>query len=230
MMGIFWTSILITVIFAYSTIKLGFYHAWTMLFNLLVAVYLAVRIGPVFGEFLPAAVNGQYGGTLALLVTGMGTFLILQSIAYVLLIGQFEVTFPRAVNVIGSGLMGFLAGFLVCSFIMLVICTTPFCQKQYVKEIGLDTKTFEETKMQSYLVWWCKFIDEFVASGSDTVSVEKTIKDLLTMPAASAAKNANLRNELIRQHPVDTNEPNRPNYPGRLPATSPRESNTEIPP
>lgn len=230
-MTVFWISILIAVIFAYSTIKLGFYHAWTMLFNLLVAVYIAVRIGPVIEEFFPAAVSGQYGKTLALLTTGMATFLILQGIAYVLLIGQFEVTFPRVVNIVGSGIIGLLAGFLVCSFATFVICTTPFSQQQYVKELGLDTKTFEEAKMQSYLVWWCKFMDTFVASGNDTVGVEKTIKDLLLItPASNTVGNANTRNDSIRPRPGDANEPNRPNYPSRLPASSPREPNTEIPP
>ena len=223
---VFWISILITILFAYSTIKLGFYHAWTMLFNLLVAVYLAVRIGPVLEEFFPAAVSGQYGRTLSLLATGTGAFLILQGIAYVLLIGQFEVTFPRTVNIIGSGLMGFMAGFLVCSFATLIICTTPFSQKQYVKEIGLDAKTFEEAKMQSYLVWWCKFMDIFVASGNDTVGVEKTIKELLIKPVNNAVADANARGGLNR--PINANEPNNYMNPASV-RTSP-EPNNIIPP
>ncbi|MGB7581274.1 MAG: CvpA family protein [Sedimentisphaerales bacterium] len=223
---VFWIGIFIAVLFAYSAIKLGFYHAWTMLFNLLVAVYIAVRIGPVLEEFFPAAVNGQYGKTLSLLTTGTGTFLILQGIAYVLLIGQFEVTFPRAVNIIGSGLMGFMAGFLVCSFATLVICTTPFSQQQYVKEIGLDTKTFEETRMQSYLVGWCKFMDTFVASGNDTVGVEKTIKELLIKPVNNAVADANARGGLNR--PINTNEPNNRMNPASV-RMSP-EPNNIIPP
>ena len=117
-----------------------------MLFNVLVAVYLAIRIGPALEEFFPAVVSGQYARTLALLATGTGTFLILQGISYVLLIGQFEVTFPRAVNVIGSGLLGFSAGFLIWSFGTFVFCTTPLCQNQSVKEIGLDAKNSKRLK------------------------------------------------------------------------------------
>ena len=51
---VFWIGILVAVIFAYSAIKLGFYHAWTMLFNLVIAVYVALRISPAIEEFLPA--------------------------------------------------------------------------------------------------------------------------------------------------------------------------------
>jgi hypothetical protein len=206
---IFWISVLIAVVFAYSTIKLGFYHAWTMMFNLLVAVYMAVRIGPFVQDFFPAAIDGQYSKALALLATGTGTFLILQGIAYVLLIGQFEVTFPRAMNILGSGLMGFLAGLLVCSFAMLVICTTPLCQKQSVKEIGLDAKNFEEAKMQSCLVKTCNFMDIFVGSNDNHVPVEKTIKELLLIPVKNIPKDANTAGVSQQPKPADVTESDR---------------------
>ncbi len=223
---VFWIGILIAVIFAYSTIKLGFYHAWTTLFNVLVAVYIAIRIGAVLEDFFPAAVNGQYGKALSLLVTATGTFLILQGIAYVLLIGQIEVAFPRTLNIIGSGLMGFMAGFLVCSFATLVICTTPFSQQQYVKEIGLDTKTFEEAKMQSCLVSVCNFMDKFVASGNDPVPPEKTIKELLIQPVSKAVADANASGGLNR--PINANEPN--NYMNPASVRKSPETNNVIPP
>ncbi len=224
---VFWIGILVAVIFAYSAIKLGFYHAWTMLFNLVIAVYVAVRISPVIEEFLPAAMgsSGQYCKTMALLATGLVTFLILHGIAYVLLIGQFEVTFPRVVNTLGSGILGFLAGFLIWSFGTLVVCTTPFCQQQYVKEIGFETKTFEEAKMQPYLVWWCNFLDKIVASGDNPVSAEQAIKDLLIKPAKNTPADIKTRTALIQ--PVDPNDPNNPYRPNQPPAA---DSHTVIPP
>jgi hypothetical protein len=228
----FWIGILIAVIFAYSAIKLGFYHAWTMLFNLVIAVYVAVRISPAIEEFLPAAMGGQYGKMMALLATGLVTFLILHGIAYVLLIGQFEVTFPRVVNTLGSGILGFLAGFLIWSFGTLIVCTTPFCQQQYVKELGFETKTFQEAKMQPYLVWWCSFLDKIVASGDGPVSAEQTINDLLIKPPPKAKMGT------ASIQPAEPNDPNKPgfaerlrrgepNYPNQPPAT---ESHTVIPP
>ncbi len=216
---------MVAVLFAYSAIKLGFYHAWTMLFNFVIAVYVAVRISPVIEEFLPVAMGGQYGKTMALLATGLVTFLVLHGIAYVLLIGQFEVTFPRVVNTLGSGILGFLTGFLIWSFGTLVVCTTPFCQQQYVKELGFDVKTFEEAKMQPYLVWWCSFLDKLVASGEGPVSAEQTIKDLLIKPAKNTPANARPRTASLR--PVDSNDPNKPYYPNQPPAA---ESPTAIPP
>ncbi len=219
---IFWAGILIAVLFAISAIKLGFYHAWTMLFNLVVAAYVTIRLGPFLEYNFSSAASGQYTRTLWLLATGMGTFLILQGIAYVLLIGQFEVTFPRAINIIGSGLLGFAAGFLVWSFGTFLFCTTPMCQSHYVKEIGFDTKTFEEAKMQPYLIWWCNFLDKFVGSSEESVPVDKVIKEILTKPVIKAVPDANS----IR--PGIISEPN--GRTGRPPAPTAPEPNSEIPP
>ncbi len=221
-----WLGILIAILFALSAKKMGFYHAWTILFNIVVAVYLAIRVGPAVEEFFPAALSGQYSKALALLATGTAAFVILQGIAYALLIGQFEVTFPRVVTTLGSCLVGFLAGFLVWSFGTFVFYTTPLCQNQSVKELNIDTKTFEEAKTQPYLVWWCNFLDKFIASGDAPVSAEQAIKDILIKPANKAIADVNARNASVRPRPVDGNEPNRPVNP-RRPV---EDSHTEIPP
>jgi len=208
-MALFWIGILVAVIFAYSAVKLGLYHTWTMLFNLLIGVYAAIYTEPVLKDFLPAAVGEQYSKALALIAISAGIFLILQGVAYVLLIGQFEVTFPRSVNIFGSGIMGFLAGFLVSSFAALIICTTPISQNQFVKEIGLETKTLKEAKMDSYLAWWCSVLNKAAASSNMKEGPHKTIEDLLIIPTKKTPVDANSKSVSIRQ--ADINEPNRIN-------------------
>jgi hypothetical protein len=217
-----WLGILIALLFAFSAKKTGFYHAWTTLFNLVVAVYLAIRIGPFVEEFFPASLSGKYDTTLALLMAGIGAFLILQGIAYILLIGQFEVSFPNTVNLLGSGILGFLAGFLVWSFATFVFYTTPLSQNQSVKELCIDTKTFEDAKMQPYLIGWCNLMDTFIASGNKPVSIERTIKDMLIKPAKNVIEDVNSKGG--SKPTVDSNEPNKP------PADSIRQTHTEIPP
>ncbi len=175
-----WLGILIAVLFAYSAIKLGFYQTWTMLFNILIAVYLAIHLRPMIQDFLP--IDGQYCSTLALLIIALGVFAVLHGFSYILLLGQFEVTFPRQVNLIGAGILGFLAGFLVWSFASLVVCTTPFCNHQFIKDIGFSSKKYEEGKLQGYLLSWCSFVDKFVVSGDSEAGTEKAVKELLTKP------------------------------------------------
>ncbi|MGA2173152.1 MAG: hypothetical protein ABSG82_09140 [Sedimentisphaerales bacterium] len=217
---VFWIGILIAVGFAYSAIKLGFYYAWTMLFNVVVAVYVGIRLGPLISEFVP--MGGQYCRTLAVLAAGVGTFLVLHGISSAFLLGQFEVTFPRLLNTLGAGLLGLMAGFLVWSFAALVVYTTPFSENASVKEVGFNSKQFKEAKIQPYLVWWCNFVDKFVAlENGGTTSAENTIKDLMTKPkpaqksvmtiGANKPADANEPNQ-----PTDMNEPNKPHSPHRL--------------
>jgi hypothetical protein len=201
---VFWIGLLIAVGFAYSAIKLGFYQAWTMLFNVVIAVYLGIKLGPMVEEFVP--MQSQYCGTLAVLAVGVGTFLILHGISYTFLLGQFEVTFPRVVNTLGSGLVGFLAGFLIWSYASVVICTAPFSDNDFVRGIGFDARQLETAKVQPYLVWWCNFVDKFVSTGQGHTGTEETIKDLLNKPTKS--KTAGFAS---RPGSANANEPNEPN-------------------
>jgi len=219
---LFWIGILIAAIFAYSAIKLGFYQAWTILFNVVIAVYVGIKLGSAMEEFVPA--SGQYSKTIAVLATGVGTFLILQGIAYVFLIGQFSVTFPRWVNMLGSGLAGFLAGFLVWCFAAIIIGTTPLSDNAFVKDIGFDSKNLEEAKVQPYLVWWCNFVDKLVASGEEQAGVEQTVHELLTKSVVQT----HTKVKTGRPAPVpDVNELGRPPQSGE--EESP-DSHTIIPP
>ena len=216
---IFWIGILIAVIFAWTAIKLGFYHAWTLLFNIVIAVYLGVRLAPLIEDFV--SMDWQYSKTLMVLATGLMTFLILHGICSTFLFGQFEVTFPRSLNVLGSGLFGFLAGFLAWCFILLVFCTLPISENRYVKDIVLGDKSFEETKMESYLGWWCNVIDTVVSTPQPRDDVDKAIKELLTKPVSQTAKSRPLG--MVR----DVNEPNEPNEITEQPG---RRTHIEIPP
>jgi hypothetical protein len=201
---VFWIGILVAAIFAYSAVKLGFYQAWTILFNVVIAVYVGIKLGPAIEDFVP--MSGQYCTTLAVLAPAVGAFLILQGIAYVFLIGQFSVTFPRGLSTLGSGLLGFLAGFLVWSFIAVVICTTPLSDNAFVKDVGFEAKNLEEAKLQPYLVWWCNFVDKLVVSGDEQTSVEQTVHELLSRPAQAGTKDKSDR-------PAPAPDVNVPKYP-----------------
>ena len=218
---IFWIGILIAAIFAYSAIKLGFYQAWTILFNIVIAVYIGIKLGPAIEDFVP--MSGQYCTTLAVLASAVGSFLVLQGIAYVFLIGQFSVTFPRGISTLGSGLLGFLAGFLAWSFIAVVICTTPLSNNAFVKDIGFEAKNLEEAKLQPYLVWWCNFVDKLVVSGNEQTSVEQTVHELLVRSAQAGTKDKSDR-------PAPAPDVNVPSRPYQSVEEEPPDSHTILPP
>lgn len=228
---VLWIGLLVAIGFAASSLKLGLYHAWATFFNVLIAVYLGVRLGPFVQEFIPA--GGEYNTTLAMLAAAVVSFLILHGISYVFLIGQFDVTFPRTVGRLGSALFGFLAGLLIWSFVFLLVCTTPFSQNKYAKDAGISGECFDKTRCQGYLVWWCSAMDKFVGSAEADPDAGKAIAGLLFKPDATVKP--------VHRMPVknaDANEPNQPGAavqtetvvpPARTETTTP-ESNQTLPP
>jgi hypothetical protein len=216
---VFWFGILIAVCFAYSAFKLGFYHAWTLLFNVVIAVYLGIRLAPVIEEFVPF--GGRYGPALMLLAAGLLPFLVLHAISYVFLLGQFEVTFPRILNTLGSAFLGFLAGFLIWSFAALIVSITPFAEKPYVKDIGFGKEKFEQAGIHSYLLWWCDVVDWIASSSDGGQSPDKAVKELLNKAEKDKKKRLPI---------ADVNEPNNINSREQTLDSLKRQPHTEIPP
>ena len=174
---VFWIGILVGGLFAWLAIKIGFYEIWTMLFNIMVSVYLAVFLGPVIAKIIPGLGQGGYSNALAILAVGVVTFLILYGISYILLTGQFTISFPKVLDILGAGLLGFLTGFLVWSFVSLLICVAPVSQNACIKEIGFDRQSQQANI--SYVSWWCDRVNTMVFSKDNYLTAEQGIDNLL---------------------------------------------------
>lgn len=204
---IFYLGILFAALLAWVGFKVGFYQIWTTLFNVLIAVYLAIHLSPLITEIIPAAGSTEIGKTLCMLVTAAAIFLILHGFSYVFLLSQFSVTFPKILDTLGASFLGFLTGFLIWSFLCLVICTGPIGKNAVVRAIGFDRQGFREAKMQSYLVWWSNILDKFVASGDSRNCTERAVSNMLKAPVRKTYSR-----EPKPKQPADVNsvcEPNR---------------------
>ncbi|MBA7633658.1 hypothetical protein ES703_41229 [subsurface metagenome] len=194
---VFWLAILAGAFFAWFAVKIGFYETWVMLFNIVISIYIAIFLTPVIVDIVSAAGDTSYGNALTLTATAIGTFVILHGISYTLLTGQFRVSFPRIFDILFAGLLGFLAGFLVLSFVAFLICVTPISQNKFVKEAGLSRQSQQANI--SYICWWCDFVNSMVSSRNNRLTSEQAINKLLK----SAEKKS--RNKTIQQA-----EPNKP--------------------
>jgi hypothetical protein len=174
---VFWLGIFVGGVFAWYAVKMGFYDMWAMLFNIVISIYLAVFLGPVIVDLIPAAGGGRYSNILAMMGTAIAVFLILHCISYTFITGLFTVSFPRLFNSLGAGFLGFLGGFLVWSFVALLIYMSPISQNSFVKEIGFGSE-FRETNV-SYMSWWCNLVHKAVASEDAGITSEKAIGELL---------------------------------------------------
>jgi len=138
-----------------------------------------------------------------MVVIALASFLILQGISYTFLTGQFNVSFPKVFDTLGAGFLGFLAGFLVWSFLSLLIYITPASQNTFVKGIGF-TNEFQQTSV-SYVSRFCSLVNAVVSAQDNEDSAEQTIHKLLkgTAPKAQAK-------QAEPEEPVEPAEPNEP--------------------
>ncbi len=215
---VFWIGILIGGTFAWFAIKLRFYQTWTLIFNIIISIYLAVYLRPVVIN-IPAVGDTPYNNALAMAAVALASFLILHGISYTFLTSQFNVSFPKVFDVVGAGLLGFLAGLLVWSFLSLLIYITPASQNTFVKEIGF-TDPFQQNSVL-YVSRFCDLVNAVVSSQDNGCSAEQTIRKLLKGPESQAqgktperpktvelAKPSKAETTITEQKPSPSSEPN----------------------
>ncbi|MGD2094472.1 MAG: CvpA family protein [Phycisphaerales bacterium] len=174
---VFWAGILAGGFFIWIAVKIGFYEIFAILFNIVISIYVAIFLTPIILEIIPTAGETQYCNALTLVVTAAGTFLILFGLTYVLLTSQYKVSFPKIFDILFSGVLGFLTGFLILSFITFIVTVTPISQNRFVKQIGLDRKSQQANI--SYICWWCDKVNRFVSSPESKITTEEAMDKLI---------------------------------------------------
>jgi len=175
---VFWASILAGGLFIWLALRIGFFEMWTLLFNIVISIYLAIFLTPVVKNVAPAAADTSYGNALTMAVIAAGTFLVLYGISYIFLTGQFSVAFPKTFDLIFAGLLGFGAGVLVFSFAALVVTVTPISQNRLMSKAGFNAQS-QRTNI-AYICRWCDLIDLAVSSPDSETTAERTITALLS--------------------------------------------------
>ena len=174
---VFWIGILVGGLFVWLAVKMGFYETWVLLFNIVIAVYLGVFLGPVIANIFPIVRNSPYNDVLCMIIPAAGAFLILHGISFTLFTGQFSVPFTKTFDTCAAGFLGFLTGFLVWVFLSLLICITPISQHTFVSELDF-AGSFKQTGVP-YVGWWCDRINSMVTSQDSGVTSKQVISELL---------------------------------------------------
>lgn len=207
---VFWIAILAGVLFVWLAVRLRFYATWVLLFNILVSIYVSIFLAPIIVDFAPAPGGAaSYGMALSMLVLAGGCFAILHGLSYVFLTGQFNIAFPRVFDILLSGILGFIAGFVVLSFVAIVLTTTPLAQQEMVSSIGLNEQSQQSNI--SCLVRCCNLIHSVAGFEGGKNTTEAAIHRLMDDGRSSRSKH--------REVKPDANEP-----PAKPRKTPPRES------
>ena len=103
---LFFIAILVGLLMAILGAKKGFYAFWALLFNILISIYLGVMLTPVvIGLITKEEVSSYYcAGCIAGLAVLI--FSVLQSITFFVLIKKFKILFPKVMDSIGGGILG----------------------------------------------------------------------------------------------------------------------------
>ena len=174
---VFWIGILVGVAFVRFTITKGFYETWIILFNVVISVYLAIFLRPVIVKNVHATGGMSYNNALSMIATAVVSFLILYGISYVFFMSQFKILFSKVFDILGAGFLGFLIGFLLWSFVMVLICSTPLSEENtFVKKIGLNK--IEQTGVP-YICWWGDLVHSVVSRRDNQCTTEQSINMLL---------------------------------------------------
>ncbi|MHC4547035.1 MAG: CvpA family protein [Planctomycetota bacterium] len=174
---VFWIGILFGCLFVWLAVKKGFYETWILLFNIVIAVYLAVFLGPVIANIVPIVHGSAYNNALCMIIPAVGAFLILYGISFTLFTGQFSIPFTKILDTCVAGFFGFLTGLLVWFFVSLLISITPISQHTFVSE--LDFAGGFKQSGEPYVGWWCDLVNSIVASEDSDITSEEVINALL---------------------------------------------------
>lgn len=190
----FWIGIIIAAIVAYFTFKIGFYETWAFAFNTIVSIYLAIFLKPTITKLLPAANQMPCSNILIILMTAIGAFLILHGISYLLITSQVRISFPKILDLLGAGLLGFFTGLFIWSFASLLLFLAPISERRLFKDLGFSYE-FQKTNI-AYIRRFCDPLNALLTSKNKGYSTQQAIDRLLEEAEA----------EKVTQ-PADANQP-----------------------
>ncbi len=181
----FWFAVLVGAVFAMIGIKKGFYPIWAILFNILISIYLGIMLAPTIVGIIPDIGNSRYHYAGCVAGIAIVTFTVLQTIATSFLTGTYDVSFPKIFSSVGAGILGFLSGYLVCSFALFVICIMPFSKEPFIRKVCGQSDLAPSAVASVVNV--CDFVGDLSMQHYDNVAAG--VVDWLIMPADESEYN-----------------------------------------
>ena len=183
---VFWIAILSGALFAWLAVRIGFCETWVLLFNIVIAIYVAVFLAPSVAAMAGGPGGGSaWGMALSLLILAGGSFALLHGLTFVFLTGQFRIPFPSLFDLVLSGALGFVAGFLVLSFAALVLAASPLVDHSLVATVGLRPDS--QRADLSFLAWCCDLVHSVASGDEEEDPTQAAVARLLELSRPSPA-------------------------------------------
>jgi hypothetical protein len=183
---VFWLAVLVGAFFAWVAVQVGFYATWTLLVNLLLSAYLAIFLSPVIIDNVPAATGTPYGYTLVFLCVAVATMILCYGVCYAFLSGQLRFEFPKILDTIAAGIVGFLAGFLAWSLLSFSLALLPLWELDSLRSLGFEASS--QKANTAYMCWWCDLLHTLTSSSETEQSSGEAVELLLTRVSFAAGE------------------------------------------
>ena len=186
-------TLIITIIagiaFALLGMKKTFYPMWAWLFNVLLAVYLAVMLTPTVIEKVKIlSYFGDFSLAICLLSIAAAVFVVAQLLTFRFLTAVYCVSLPPMLNNAGAAVLGFLTGFIAVNFIIFVITITPISDNPSLEKLSDAAKA--SSKVNSYVISTCNVINK-LSLQCDRKAVQEAVEYIIGHRMLSAAVDAN---------------------------------------
>ena len=127
--------ILVGGVFTYIGIKKKFFVMWAMVINLLISMFLSVMLMPLMAKLMPDLGEDAYFLTVCLLVLSALFYVLFHMIVKLYITGNNTIEFPLVFDKIGAGLLGFLFGYLACSFVLFALSVMPIAKHEFITNV-----------------------------------------------------------------------------------------------
>jgi len=128
-------AILLGGAFAYIGLKKKFFVMWSMLFNLLVSIFLGVMFLPLISRLTPDIGENGYFLSLCMFVLTALFFFTLHVIVKMYVIASNSGVFPVIFDRVGAGILGFLFGYIVCCFVFFILSVMPIAKHPFMTNV-----------------------------------------------------------------------------------------------
>jgi len=121
-----WLIIIVGLAFAFVGFKKGLYVMFATLFNLMFAVFISVLSTPLLLNFSPGFERSGCYAAASIFLIFVLIFGLLQTFAWFFFLRHREDYFPMPLDKVGSIILGFLCGYVLCVLLILALCVTPY--------------------------------------------------------------------------------------------------------
>jgi hypothetical protein len=123
---LFWLCLIIGCLFAWLGFKKELFVMITMLFNLMIGIYVGVLATPKILNMNPEYGQSGYYAAGTVFFLAIIIFAVLQLIALLYLFRDVLEYFPKLIEQIGGAFCGFLFGYFLLGLATISICIMPF--------------------------------------------------------------------------------------------------------